>query len=319
MIRWETCRARGVKSQMNKLPPLLAMRAFEAVGRTGSVREAAGELGVSSGAITQQVHLLETHLGIRLVQRNGRGIELTAQGKLCLPHLTMGFGELRKACDQLEIGKRSSHLVISTYPSLATKWLGPLMFDWKKQHPNASATISGVHPEPALDDGEADFRISYGNRHRRHSRYTHLFTDRLVVVASPALLAHAGPLSNPRDLLKWPLLWVDWGNEYLPPPNWNDWFASAGISINELQRDLVFSFPAAAVDAAIEAQGFALAQYSVVASSLALGTLVRVLPPELPLPEAHFLAWSAAALEKPLGAAFHSWIINEAKRFDRRA
>ena len=65
---------------MNKLLPLLAMRAFEAVGRTGSVREAAGELGVSSGAITQHVHSLETHLGIRLVQRNGRGIELTAQG-----------------------------------------------------------------------------------------------------------------------------------------------------------------------------------------------------------------------------------------------
>jgi hypothetical protein len=51
------------------------------------------------------------------------------------------------------------------------------MFAWKKQHPNASATISGVHPEPALDDGEADFRISYGNRHRFHSRFAHLFTD----------------------------------------------------------------------------------------------------------------------------------------------
>jgi LysR family glycine cleavage system transcriptional activator len=303
---------------MNKLPPLLAMRAFEAVGRTGSVRDAAAELGVSPGAITQQVHLLETHLDIRLVQRNGRGIELTAQGKLCLPHLTQGFGELRKACEQLEIGKRSSHLVISTYPSLATKWLGPLMFAWKKQHPNTSATISGVHPEPALDDGEADFRISYGNRHRFHSRFTHLFTDRLVVVASPALLMRAGPVCNPRDLLKWPLLWVDWGNEYLAPPTWNDWFASAGVSVHELQRDLVFSFPAAAVDAAIDAQGFALAQYSVVASALAHGTLVHVLPPELPLPEAHFLAWSGAALEKPLGAEFHSWIIKEARRFDRR-
>ena len=303
---------------MNKLPPLLAMRAFEAVGRTGSVREAAVELGVSSGAITQHVHALETHLEVRLVQRNGRGIELTAQGKLYLPHLTKGFAELRNAHDQLEISKRSSHLLISTYPSLATKWLGPLMFAWKKQHPNASATVSGVHPEPALDDGEADFRISYGNRHRFHSRFTYLFTDRLVVVASPALLARAAPLFKPRDLLRWPLLWVDWGNEYVAPPTWNEWFASAGISVDELPRDLVFSFPAAAVDAAIEAQGFALAQHSVVASALALGTLVHVMPPELPLPEAHFLAWSAAALEKPLGAAFHAWIINEARRFDRR-
>ncbi|HTB28157.1 MAG TPA: LysR substrate-binding domain-containing protein [Steroidobacteraceae bacterium] len=303
---------------MSKLPPLLAMRAFEAVGRTGSVREAAVELGVSSGAITQHVHALETHLETRLVQRNGRSIELTAQGKLYLPHLTKGFAELRTGHDQLELSKRSSHLCISTYPSLATKWLAPLMFAWKKQHPTASATISGVHPEPALEAGEADFRISYGNRNRFHSRFTHLFTDRLVVVASPALLARVGPLSHPRDLLKWPLLWVDWGDEYVAPPTWNDWFANAGVSIHDLQQDLVFSLPAAAVDAAIESQGFGLVQYSVVASALSLGTLVHVLPPELPLPEAHFLAWSGAALEKPLGLEFHSWIIKEAKRFDRR-
>jgi LysR family glycine cleavage system transcriptional activator len=301
---------------MNKLPPLLAMRAFEAVGRTGSVREAAEELGVSSGAITQHVHALETHLKIRLVQRNGRGIELTARGRVYLPHLTKGFAELRTAHDQLESSKRSGHLLISTYPSLATKWLAPLMFAWKKHHPDAAATISGVHPEPALDAGEADFRISYGNRQRFHSRFTHLFTDRLVVVASPALLERTGSPAGPSDLLRSPLLWVDWGSEYLTPPTWNDWFARAGVSASELRRDLVFSFPAAAVDAAIEAQGFALAQYSVVASALAHGTLVHVMPPELPLPESHFLAWSGAALEKPLGTAFHSWIINEARRFD---
>jgi len=252
------------------------------------------------------------------VQRSGRGIELTAQGRLYLPHLITGFAELRKAQDQLEVSKRSGQLLISTYPSLATKWLGPLMFAWKKQHPTASATISGVHPEPALEAGEADFRISYGNRHRFHSRYMYLFTDRLLVVASPALLARAGPLCNPRDLLRWPLLWVDWGNEYLAPPSWDEWFANVGVEGPKLRRDLVFSFPAAAVDAAIEAQGFALVQYSVVASALALGTLVHVLPPELPLPEAHFLAWSRTALDKPMGAAFHSWIINEARRFDRR-
>jgi LysR family glycine cleavage system transcriptional activator len=306
-----------VKSAVNKLPPLISMRAFEAVGRTGSVREAAAELGVSSGAITQHVHALETHLDTRLVQRNGRGIELTAQGKLYLPHVTKGFAELRMASEQLEVSKRSSHLVISTYPSLATKWLGPIMFEWKKRHPASCATISGVHPEPTLESGEADFRISYGNRHRVHTRFTHLFTDRLLVVASPALLARTGPVHDPLDLLKWPLLWVDWGNEYLALPTWEQWFALARVTVHELPRDLVFSLPAAAVDAAIEAQGFALAQHSLVASALALGTLVHVLPPEPPLPEAHFLAWSAAALEKPLGAAFHSWIINEAKRFDR--
>ncbi len=302
---------------MVKPPPLAAIRAFEAVGRTGSVGSAAAELGVSPGAITQHVHALEKHLKHRLVQRSGRGIELTVWGRLYLPRLIVGFDELRKAQEDLQRGIDSNHLVISTYPSLATKWLGPLMFGWKKQHPNASAMIIGVHPEPHLDEGEADFRISYGTRHRQHMRYTRLFVDHVIVAASPALLTRVGSIANPVELLKWPLLWVDWGTEYLALPSWHDWFAAAGVDVGELHRDLVFSLPSAAVDAAVESQGFALVQHSMAASALALGTLVRVLPPELPLPEAHFLAWSGAALEKPLGAAFHAWIINEARRFDR--
>ena len=301
-----------------KCPPLAAIRAFEAVGRTGSVNLAAAELGVTSGAITQHVHSLERHVGRRLVERSGRGIELTAWGKLYLPRLTLGFEEIRKALDDLERGNNSNHLIISTYPSLATKWLGPLMFNWKEQHPEATAMIAGVHPEPNLDEGEADFRISYGERHRHHTRYTRLFSDHVLVAASPALLARVGTLAGPAELLKWPLLWVDWGNEYAALPSWRDWFAAVDVNAGLLHRDLVFSLPSAAVDAAVESQGFALVQHSMAASALALGTLVRVLPPELPLAESHFLAWSGAALDKPVGAAFHAWILREARRFDWR-
>jgi LysR family glycine cleavage system transcriptional activator len=319
---------------MPKTSPLAAVRAFEAVGRTGSVRQAALELGVTSGAITQHVHSLEAHLKRRLVQRSGRGIELTVWGRLYLPRLVSGFEELRKAELEVERAGQTSRLVISTYPSLATKWLCPLMFAWKKQHPEACAMIAGVHPEPRMDDDEADFRISYGNRHRHHARHMHLFTDRVMVVASPALVKRVGRMKHPTQLLHQPLLWVDWGNEYLALPSWPDWFEAAGVpaagvpaagasaatvSPANLRRDLVFSLPSASVDAALEGYGFALAQYSLAASALALGTLVQVLPFELPLPEAHFLAWSSAALDKPLGGAFHSWLINEARRFDVRA
>src|SRR5260370_14308382 len=131
-----------------KSPPLAAIRAFEAVGRTGSVNLAATELGVTSGAITQHVHTLEKYVGHRLVERSGRGIVLTAWGYLYLPRLTVGFTEIRKALDDLERGNDSHHLVISTYPSLAPKWLGPLMSHWQNQHPEPTAMITGVHPAP---------------------------------------------------------------------------------------------------------------------------------------------------------------------------
>jgi LysR family glycine cleavage system transcriptional activator len=303
---------------MPKPSPLSAVRAFEAVGRTGSVKQAAVELGVTSGAITQHVHALETHLKRRLVQRSGRGIELTVWGRLYLPRLVSGFEELRKAELEVERAGQTSRLVISTYPSLATKWLAPLMFAWKRQHPAGCAMIAGVHPEPRLDDDEADFRISYGNRHHHHARHMRLFTDRVIVVASPTLIKRVGRMKHPRDLLIQHLLWVDWGNEYLALPSWQEWFDAAGVSTTHLDRDLVFSLPSAVVDAALEGFGFALAQHSLAASALALGTLVQILPLELPLPEAHFLAWSSAALDKPLGSAFHSWLINETRRFDLR-
>ncbi len=206
------------------------------------------ELGVTSGAITQHVHTLEKHLNRRLVERSGRGIELTVWGKCYLPRLTLEFAELGKALEDLERGSHSNHLVISTYPSLATKWLGPLMFGWKALHPDATAMLAGVHPEPRLDDGEADFRISYGNRYRHHARYTRLYSDHVLTVASPALLARVGNIAGPRELLRWPLLWVDWGNEYVALPSWHDWFSAVGIDASELNRDLVFSLPSAAVD-----------------------------------------------------------------------
>jgi len=93
-----------------KSPPLAAIRAFEAVGRTGSVNLAATELGVTSGAITQHVHTLEKYVGHRLVERSGRGIDLTVWGKLYLPRLTVGFTEIHKALDDLERGQRLQSL-----------------------------------------------------------------------------------------------------------------------------------------------------------------------------------------------------------------
>ena len=299
---------------MIKLPSLRGIQAFESVGRTGSVTAAAAELGVSPGAVTQQIQALEKHLKFRLFQRRGRGVELTPWGTLYLQRVSAGMQQLRKAKEDVERAQRSNHLVVSALPSLAIGLLGPMMFKWKLLHPQINILIDGKDPEPSLDEGEADFRISYGNRHRQHARYSNLFTDHVMTVASPALLATGKRTTNPRDLLNFPLIWVDWGPEYLPPPTWRDWFAAVGVTQDELRCDLTFSLPTGAIYAAIEGRGIALAQHSMAASAIATGALVQVLPTELPLPEAHFMAWNRSALEKPFGAAFHDWLISAARR-----
>ncbi len=299
---------------MTKLPSLRSIQAFEAVGRTGSVTAAAAELEVSPGAITQQVQALQAHLKIRLLQQRGRGVELTPWGTLYLQRVSSGMQQLRKAKDDVDRAQRSNHLVVSALPSIAIGLLGPVMYKWKLLHPEVDILIDGRDPEPSLEDNEADFRVSYGNRHRQHARFTHLFTDRVLAVASPALFAPRKRIANPRDLLKFPLIGVEWGPEYLPPPTWRDWFAAAGVTVEQVSCHLTFTLPTGAIYAAIEGRGVALAQYSMTASAIETGALIQVSPTELNLPESHFLAWNRAALDKTFGASFHRWLIGMARK-----
>jgi LysR family transcriptional regulator, glycine cleavage system transcriptional activator len=296
------------------LPPLRAVQAFEAVGRCGSIKGAAAELGVSSGAVTQQIHLLEEYLGIRVVERGGRGVQLTIWGTLYLPYVQSSFEHLRTGKREVGRAVHSNRLTISALPSVANRWLSPLLFEWKKHHHDVHLQLEGVDPEPRLDEGEADFRISYGGRQRFHQRTVHLFTDHVIPVASPRLLPASG-LSRPQQLLKFPLLWIDWGPEFNAVPTWSDWLAAAGLTC-ELERELTFSLSSTAIDAAIQGRGLVLAQYSMVQGELASGSLVRIFQRSLPLPEPYFLAWNRSATDKPLAVAFQSWLVTEGHRID---
>jgi LysR family glycine cleavage system transcriptional activator len=298
------------------VPPLRAVQVFEAVGRCGAVTAAAEELGVSPGAVTQQIQALERYFGVRLVQRSGRGIELTRWGAIYLPHATAALEQLRRGGKELDRARRSNHLSVSTFPSITNRWLGPLLFDWKKIHPDSNILIAGSEAEPRLEENEADFRISYGKRLRCHQRSQRLFTDYVFPVASPALLARTAAPKRPSDLLHFPLLWVDWGPDHVAPPSWSDWLTACGVAVDEVPCALTFSLSSAALDAAVEGRGLMLAQHSMVGRDLATGTLVRLFDRSWPLLQPYFLAWNGAALDKPQGVAFLAWLVNEARRFD---
>jgi LysR family transcriptional regulator, glycine cleavage system transcriptional activator len=304
---------------MRRLPPLRAIHVFEAVGRCGSVTAAAGELGVSPGAVTQQVHLLERALKLRLVQRSGRGIELTSWGKSYLPRVTAAFELLQRAGCDIDSARQSEHLAVSALPSVANRWLGPLLFKWKEQYPTASIYLEGADNEPRLVDSEADFRISYGSRSRMYLHYLELFTDYVIPVGSPTLLQRRPFPAQPGDLLRFPLLGIDWGPEHGAPPSWRDWFTAFGVSSNTLRCDVTFSLSSAALDAATEGRGLVLAQHSMVANALSSGHLVRLSERSLPLLQPYFLAWNESAIDKPIGAAFRSWLVSESKRFVQAA
>ncbi len=301
---------------MDSVPPLRAVQAFEAVGRLRSITAAADELGVSPSAVTQQIHLLERHLSARLIQRSGRGIELTTWGTTYQPFAAAAMEQLRRGGREVTRARRSNHVTVSALPSLTNRWLAQLLFDWKKLHPRSSIHVDGSDSEPRLEENEADFRISYGARLRYHQRCRQLFTDYVFPVASPALLARLGRPVAPDDLLRFPLLWTDWGPHDVSPPDWHAWFAACGIEDAQLTCELTSSLSSAVIDAAVEGRGLALAQHSMVASSLTSGTLIRLFKCSLPLAQPYFLAWNGTALDRPHGADLHAWLISEARRFD---
>jgi LysR family transcriptional regulator, glycine cleavage system transcriptional activator len=297
----------------NRIPPLRALQAFEALGRRGSVTAAAADLSLSPGAVSQQLRKLEAALGVALVERQGRGLRMTTWGRLYFDEIGSAFETMRHAQGVVSRAKDQETLVISCLPSVASKWLARHIFDWRAAHSNAQARLVGTETEPDLGSDPVDFRISYGARSRRFDHWTALFTDFVAPVCAPALLRERR-VETPADLLGLPLLRIEWDPEDRPPPDWRAWAAHVGVRFAPGRGDLSFALSSAAIDAAVEKRGCALAQISMIGDELAGGRLAIPFDRRLPLPEPYFLAWSRDALRKPFGPTFRSWVAAAGRR-----
>ncbi len=127
-------------------------------------------------------------------------MKLTAMGVAYHGYVVAAMEQLHKGARNLDQLQRSNQLMVSAFPSFISKWLGPMALDWQQSHPDVARSwcLDGADPEPSLDDGEADFRISYGTRSRFHTRYVELFRDHVVPACSPALLEEFGRPREPR-------------------------------------------------------------------------------------------------------------------------
>lgn len=302
---------------MKKSPPLRAIQAFEAFGRLGSVTGAADELGVSPGAISQQIRKAEEALGVLLLERRGRTVTMTSWGRMYHTAVSAGFDRIRDASDLLDRARSESTLTVSCLPSLASKWLAPQLFDWQAHHAGATLRLIGAEPEARFGEDQIDFRISYGAKIRDYDHYAELFTDWVVPACSPTLLERL-PLRTPADILERPLLGIEWARDHRSPPTWAEWASSIGQKYRRNAGEVAFSLSSAAIDAAISGRGFVLAQLSMAAEDIAARRLVVPFDLPLRLPDPYFLAWDRSALQKLNGAELRAWIVLVANRQDAR-
>ncbi|GFE82255.1 LysR family transcriptional regulator [Steroidobacter agaridevorans] len=294
------------------LPPMRAIQAFEAIVRRGSVAAAADELGVSSGAVSQQLRKIERELGTRLLERDGRSLTLTSWGRMYYEQVRTAFDELRRAQHRLHIARAKQGIVLSAPPPLAL-WLQRLLLEWSTSHGTVSLRLIGSEREPVLQDEGIDFRICYGADARRYERFSQLFCDAVVPVCSPEFLRRH-PIKDAADILECPLIEIVWDSRHRPPPTWVDWAWSAGIAPPQHPARLTFSLASAAIDAAQDSGGFVLGQVSMIAEHVRRGRLVVPVDRRLNLPESYFLAWQRGTLERQRCADFRNALIAAGRR-----
>ena len=278
------------------------LRAVEAAGRLGSLRAAADEIGVTVGAVSQQIQKTERQLGRPLFDRRPKGLVPTPHGEAVMRHLTAGLSELSAAVALAE-RSREDTLTVSVAPVFAGKWLVWRLKDFNEKHPairiRVEATIALV--DPNLSDVDLCIRVGKGpwpdvNAER--------LLDQLVFpVCSPALAAR---ITSPRDLGDVPII-RDAGNMI----GWNTWLKPNGYDEAILGDGPTFSDGSLCLDAAIAGQGVFLAWEILAFDALAAGRLAAPLPGRYPTGAAYWSIAGRRVRKSPSVRAFEAWLRSE--------
>ncbi|HYC69253.1 LysR substrate-binding domain-containing protein [Brevundimonas sp.] len=289
---------------MRKLPPLAALRAFEAAARHSSFKRAAGELAVTPTAISHQVRLLEATLGLQLFVRGTRRVDLTPAGRRLYPTLRDGFDAFEQTI--AELGKpRREVLTLSATPLFTARWLVPRVDSFRAANPGVDLRLHATLEPVDLLGGEADAAIRYGR-----GPFPGLFSEPLVAQEFVPMCSPSLGLRHPDQLRDAPLLHSEWRQQGPDTPTWMRWGTVAAVKGVDWTRGVTFTDEAHVIQAAIAGQGVALLSPLLVSDELKSGSLVQPFGPALPGVHFHFVrpddprhAARSAALEAWLRAA----------------
>lgn len=296
---------------MRRLPPLNALRAFEAAARHLSFARAAAELHVTPAAISHQVKSIEDWLGVRLFKRLNRAVRLTEAGQACLPLLREGFDRLAEAMARARAPRGGGAVTVSVAPSFGAKWLVPRLDRFRERHPDIDLRISASMQlvDFARDDVQAALRYGTGRYPGLHVEF--LMRTEVFPVCSPKLLKGPTALRAPADLARHTLLHDETGLSDPSTPDWPMWLRAAGVTGVDAARGLRFSFASMALDAALAGRGVALAQSVLVADDIAAGRLVKPFALSFPVDFAYYFVCLPDAMQDTRVRALRDWVVDE--------
>lgn len=281
---------------------LNGLRALEAAGRNGSLARTAAELGVSPGAVSQQIVKAEQQLGAIVFERTPRGLRPTTSGEAILARLTAGFRELDAAVG-LASAETSSALTLSVAPVFASKWLVPRLGRFHRAHPEWRVRIeSNVElVDPDRSDVDAAIRVGLGNWPKVKAEF--LLPQEVFPVCAPDL---AAGLKTPADLAAVPVI-----RDVNSTLDWKLWLAHFGLDESVLRPGDSFSDAALCLDAAVAGQGVMLAWQTLAHDAMRAGLLVAPFPERVKSGYGYFFITSATRREPGKVAAFRGWLKGE--------
>ena len=294
-----------------RLPPLNALRAFEAAARHLNFSRAADELSVTPGAVSQQIQNLEDYVGAALFKRTPRGLLLTDSAQMALPALREAFDRLAEAAALLTAAVDGRRLTLTAAPSFAAKWLVPRLGNFEAAYPQVDVWLSADMDLVDFGTGDIDLAIRYGAGPYPGLEAIRLMSETVVPVISPELAA-ANPINAPADLARHILLHDGSPDADDSCPDWSMWLAARGVKGFDANRGPRFNQSSLVIEAAVGGRGVALAKRTLAQDDLDAGRLIVPMPIATSVDFAYFLVHPKAKGRLPQVKAFVSWLTAEA-------
>ncbi|HYL89408.1 MAG TPA: transcriptional regulator GcvA [Burkholderiales bacterium] len=311
-----------------RLPPLNALRVFEAAARHLSFKDAANELSITQAAVSHQVKSLEDYLGVQLFKRAGRGVQLTEAARACLPKLREGFDSLAAAVEMIHLRADETDLQITAPPVFTARWLMPRLADFARREPKIDVRV--VSSSKMVDAGALDSATLVGNFDLRSEssgveihlgagdypgyRADKLFNVSTIVVANPELVQGKPGLREPADLAQHTLLHDDAMDLVAQGHAWAKWLDMAGVADKvDGTRGPHFSTNILSLEAASQKLGVALALRPLVDADLASGRLCAPFKLALTPLSSYYLVCPEVIAERPAVVAFRKWLLQQAQ------
>ena len=309
-----------------RLPPLNALRVFEAAARHLSFKEAAAELSITQAAVSHQIKSLEEYLGVELFRRSGRGVQLTEAARACLPRLREGFDSLAAAVEMIRERAAETELLITAPPVFTARWLMPRLADFAKREPKVELRVfasskmvdAGALDSPTLVSGldlredASGVEIHLGSGQYPGYRADRLFGVTMTAVANPELVKGDPPIKEPADLARHTLLHDD-AMELVAGGNaWRRWLENAGAAERvDASHGPRFSSNILSLEAASQKLGVALALRPLVDADLKSGRLCAPFEAEWKPQSAYYLVCPEVIADRPAVAAFRGWLLEQ--------